>query len=979
MKRTKLQRMLAMLLSALLIIGSFGESGLLAFAAEEEDAAEAAEAAGEEEDEEQRMSLAALAEEYGEPDGDGEDLYKIIFVKEESTTLSVKAEKKLEAMGNELIKIGEDGAVTQEFERGAEDILAPLVYLREGYGAPRARTWKVVYSVEKPTPSDTGSGSGGGSYETVTKYFPFDAKVKDVYQQLSGQFSNRTIRLYANWQKAYPLEFDMKGADYPEDVNVTGVYYPDEELTGYVQNDNLVLEMPVDEPDGFSFAGWKYRFGEGAVQEAVPVTETDDEGNTTITGWTIATGHHTEKLTAYPIWDPYHYSISYVGIKVKADVLPEADGAFDEYADGEEVVLDVTELPTSYTAVTSTVLPTAEEINKGVLDPAFSEENVFLCWSKSRKYNKTVRTLGKGGEVKSGDVTLYVIFTSKYPTPKLDADEYAESGFTAQQINEFNLLNKGEYAVVELIGKGMSADVNTVELTEKSAKYFELCTVDDRWAQQGQGYATIGIRLKPEVDFATAQLALKEKKIKLKVLGTTPEMDENEQPVYSEVSLSLKMKLKVPKYKMSTTMGTLYTSLQGEGEDKKPGVFVVREKNGAMDPETVGDEWVADFVTESGKTYTAVPAEDVAVEVDKENNIIVSAYKGIKKSYIRLRNNGWLDGAYQYYSFTIKEITKEPTLELSAKKVTLNKGYEDEEASVTVRYKGGMTLDPSLLSLNTSLLPAGITAELDGDRIIVKGGKDLKPVSYKVSVSCKGVKKPVALSIKVDKTVAEKAAKIKVKGALDAVMGGSLYLTPSVKGFGGTITDIRVKAEEGKVSAFETEWNGSSAELYTNKNYVPTTAKIEIPMEIVMSTGRVLPFTVKTTPKKGIVKLDVYEAALAVPEEGLVDGPVSVSVPVIVTYTYKYYIDANTSCTRVYTADLSTDEGKARFLVGEEQKLLSREGVYTGSYKDGVITITYTGGYPVKQGHYTLKLSGTWATTKKECRKSFQLTIAKQH
>jgi len=184
-----------------------------------------------------------------------------------------------------------------------------------------------------------------------------------------------------------------------------------------------------------------------------------------------------------------------------------------------------------------------------------------------------------------------------------------------------------------------------------------------------------------------------------------------------------------------------------------------------------------------------------------------------------------------------------------------------------------------------------------------------------------------------------------------------------------------VKAEEGKPAAFETEWNGSSAELYTNENFAATTDKISIPMEVVLNTGRVLPFTLTTKPSKGKVSLDVYDAVLAVPAEADPEAPVSVSVPVIATYTYTYYIDEKTKCTRVYTADLSTEEGKARMLIGEEQKGLSKEGVYSGSYKDGVITISYTGSAPEKETAYSLSLEGKWAATGKKATAGFKLNI----
>lgn len=996
-------------MTGFLLLGTVGTDLTLAADSDAEPAAEAAEelsvAQEDEAEEEQSFRLKDLAEAYSAPEGE-ENGYKIIYAVNatDDVTVSKYAEKRIAAAENENIKLVNDGTLTQvvqSFSKGSEDSLAPFVYLKKGYAFSKRDTWKLTYTYTESvyvedgywSYDNSGEGSwlptGEGHYENQTKNveytFAYDATVSDVLSKLGTHIpDDGKIHLYPNWKKSAPLGFDLQGdSEYREVVDVSEVYnFNDEmEIGGYLTTDPIELEAPVGEPEGFSFVGWKYRFGEGAVQEAVLVdTKTDEEGKVVELAqedvrWTIPTGSHKEKLTVYANWEPYHYSISYVGIKVKAEELPGADTAFEELAFGDEEVPDLTALPDYYTAVTNTVLPSAEEINKGVLDPDFSKDNVFLCWSKSRKFNKTVRSLGRGGEVKSGDVTLYVIFTSKYPTPQLEAPEEAEAkSFKAVQINTPNLLNRGEYAVVELIGADVSADADTAVLSEEAAKYFELCDVDDRWAQLAQGYATIGIRLKSDADLAAAQEAIKLKKISLKVQSELHETDEKGEPLYTEVSVKLRLKLTIPRYKLDSAKSVLYTALLGEGEDKVPGFFFIKEKNGALDPEAAGDNWVAELVTKNGKSYVAVPETDARVEVDKDNNIVVSAYKGMK-GFIRLRNSGWLEGAYSYCPYVIKENAKAPALAFSQKKLTLNNGHEDEKAYGTVSYKGGMFLDPSLLSLDASALPEGITANLYEDVVTVKGAKDVKPGTYRLSVSCEGVKKPVVIKVKVEKTKAEKAVKISVKGKLDAVMGGSLYLKPTLKGFGGIITDIRVKAEEGKPAAFETEWNGSSAELYTNENFAATTDKISIPMEVVLNTGRVLPFTLTTKPSKGKVSLDVYDAVLAVPAEADPEAPVSVSVPVIATYTYTYYIDEKTKCTRVYTADLSTEEGKARMLIGEEQKGLSKEGVYSGSYKDGVITISYTGSAPEKETAYSLSLEGKWAATGKKATAGFKLNI----
>ena len=116
-------------------------------------------------------------------------------------------------------------------------------------------------------------------------------------------------------------------------------------------------------------------------------------------------------------------------------------------------------------------------------------------------YNHIITALGREGQVKYGDVTLYAVYTSRYPVPELSANNVAaDKEFKAIQNTKLDLLDRDSYAVISLVGTGVSADPKTVQLEGEGTKYFELCEVDSRKAILGHGYAAIGIRLKEEAD-----------------------------------------------------------------------------------------------------------------------------------------------------------------------------------------------------------------------------------------------------------------------------------------------------------------------------------------------------------------------------------------------------------------------------------------------------------------------------------------------
>ena len=930
---------------------------------------------------EPEMSLKELAElydsDYNPYNATG---YKMIYVMDKNVSLSKYTEKRLAAAANSRIEKGEDGTVTQEFDKGSEEKLAPFVYLLEGKTAGFTKAWSYSWSESYSYLDDDGSSQTG--YRKVTKYFAHDAKISDVMSEIATHVeADGIIRMKANWQTGTSISYNFANI---EQYDITGIENPNDELTAYVRDDVLELE-PATSPEGFTFTGWRYQFGNGEILDAA-VGSGDKEGK-----YLITTGKHTEKLTIYGIWEPQHFKISYVGINVSTD-LEKAESISSLYS-GEEMleqliaedetftivkesgeVPDVKVLPEYYNAVETLVLPTPEEINKGEIDPVFSQYNRLLCFSSSAKNKKTVKTLGKDGDITSGDVTLYVIYTARYPIPQVSANQpAAQKEFKAVQVTVPQLFNTDEYAVISIEGAGVSADQKTAILEGEAAKYFELCEVDERKIHLGSGYAAVGIRLKDDVDYATAQTVVKKsalRKCELRIQSDMHETDDNGEPVYCTISFTLKVKSKLPKYKLSSSKGILYSA----SASGNAAVFRVTEKDGALDPEIFGGEWEADLVTKNGKEYALVDEATASVSME-DKTFVITAYKGVK-AYIRLRNTDWLKGAYVYLPYSIKENKKSAMLAFSVKNVLLNNSVENEEASVTVSFKGGMAVDPELLSLDNSALPEGVTAELDEDVIRISGKKNVKTGKYKILVKYEGIKKPSTLVLKVVDIKADKAVKMKVKGKIDAFMGGNLFLKPVINGYGGEVSDVALHVEEGKKAAYDVIWNGSSIELSSNGDFVPHTEEETITIDITMSTGTILPCQIKIIPVKGNVKLDVQNASLAVPASVSGDAAsVSVNIPVIATYTYSFYTDADTIIQKLYTIDLSRDIGRAEMIIGESQDNLSKKGLYTGSYHDGIITIVWEGNMPEKQTTYKLKLNGTWKTTNKKYTSSFTLTV----
>ena len=233
--------------------------------------------------------------------------YTITYVREDGAATVADAQEIITKAGNRNISLGEDGVVSQVFDKDAEDALAPLVYSMEGMGADPDQPWKVIYRKYHP-----GGGSGGsGYYSNATAYLKPDTKVKDIqqYADSSGQ-----LKVYPNWVKitAHPVIFDeksLKGA-----VNVNS------DITDYKPGTDVVLKPLEAAGKNWIFKGYEYAFGQKERSEAV---STDD-------GFLIQTTGQSETLTVYAVWTPTHslYSISCSSIEdTKGGYYSEKDGA----------------------------------------------------------------------------------------------------------------------------------------------------------------------------------------------------------------------------------------------------------------------------------------------------------------------------------------------------------------------------------------------------------------------------------------------------------------------------------------------------------------------------------------------------------------------------------------------------------------------------------------------------------------------------
>ncbi|MBQ7706984.1 MAG: hypothetical protein IJT72_04300 [Lachnospiraceae bacterium] len=237
-----------------------------------------------------------------------------------------------------------------------------------------------------------------------------------------------------------------------------------------------------------------------------------------------------------------------------------------------------------------------------------------------------------------------------------------------------------------------------------------------------------------------------------------------------------------------------------------------------------------------------------------------------------------------------------------------------------------------------------------------------------------GLKKGVNLSVKVSDTKPEKAVKLRATGSIDSFAGGSMYLTPRVTGYAGTIEDVYVVKSDGEKSGFDAIWLGQVIELATNDDYVPFSNKANLNLKVKLSTGVELPAVCKLKYQKGKIKVNAYTADLNVKTVSGAAVETSVSTPVIVTYNYTHYATPLMKTGKIYTVDLTREEGGK--LVDVECKADS-SGLATVKYESGVLTVTNKAGIDLSKPK-TLKqqVRVKWKSDKQNASANCEVNIS---
>nr|MCR4924187.1 hypothetical protein [Lachnospiraceae bacterium] len=682
--------------------------------------------------------------------------------------------------------------------------------------------------------------------------------------------------------------------------------------------------------DLYGMIGWSFNTGgsEGEDEYFIPITRASDITVLELVDMMDLKGidSDTGEITLYAVWGNRLYNISYVGIDSK-------------------------NLPWGYSKSYSTTLPTAEEVNKGEIDPEFSEKKNFICWSLSKDYKDevtevSVDTIGSG---EGGDVTLYTIFESKNMISQVEDHQQAFADAKIKQINSLRLFDKKDYAVFYLSDANTQVDPDSISIAEND--YFELCSADSLKAVLGNGYATVGIKVKDGVDFSKFD-EIKKASVTLKYKF----LDEKEE---REITTKIKLDLKMPVFTFIRNKGTIYEKLRVKDDagNEEPAIFYLDEKSGksVLTVEKRGGEWETDYVDAKKNKV-----DKVSVALTEDNLIKIENTGYVGNGYIRIRNTDWIDGVYCYSKFNFLK-KEDSDLELTPSNVKLNSSGDDK-AEVLVSFKDGVNLDPAKVKVEPKdSLPEGVEYTYDDTEGVItvtcKKGTS-KTNSIALLVSYDGLdKKPKKLTVKIDNKASQKPVTFKAGGKIDGLAGGNIFLTPTIKGYSGKIKSVDIIKEEaikgtdpnGENLLYQAKWDGEYIKISDGNSFVPNVVKTKVTLEITLDTGVkltgdyvVAPIVMKPTVK--VLNTTTYN------KKESDDGKVNLKAitPVIVVYDYNYYLAPKRIERRLYTFDMtdpdsnySKDGSKfsqaAGFVIAEE--CMNIKGVATGTYKDGIISM----------------------------------------
>ncbi|MCR5733053.1 MAG: hypothetical protein K6G22_00470 [Lachnospiraceae bacterium] len=335
-------------------------------------------------------------------DPDGVSQYTIKFVRENGVTLSDDAQATIAAVGNSNISLGDDGTVTQIFDAGSEEVLAPLVYKKRGMQVSDYAPWKLTYTYYYNV-GDEGSQPDWRT-STEMKYFDNDAKVKDLQPYASGG----KIELYPNWVAAkYNVIWD--------ETSFKGAANPNISVQTYSTGQSLSLKPVTDNVSGFLFEGYSFRAG-NTEKEAVR------SGN----NWVIDTRDIEGDITVYARWS------------VTATVsVSEIKDIRVTYGIGND------ELIKKFKENTTLDIWTKEEIGEEETNRIIECAWKGAVWFYAPKYVKTVETNEWGDEKE-----VYVDNTDAVISPDTTISDLRKSNVWTEITATDPKLNAGDYYLV---------------------------------------------------------------------------------------------------------------------------------------------------------------------------------------------------------------------------------------------------------------------------------------------------------------------------------------------------------------------------------------------------------------------------------------------------------------------------------------------------------------------------------------------------
>ena len=621
-----------------------------------------------------------------------------------------------------------------------------------------------------------------------------------------------------------------------------------------------------------------------------------------------------EKVTLYANWAYKKFKITYVGV-------------------------DYTGLQTTYTIKEQIILPDAKTMNERMALPKDSVAygRRFTMWSKDRYSYKPVRTLGKDGDIKSGDVTLYAI-TVPETVADYDMDRHLKNKSTVYSVlqdNKLNIYDKKSYALIYFISDDVNADPDRISL---NSPYYEIVPVDKTMTDCENGYACVAVRVKDTLKKSDLEKAYDSKNRTLHF--QVPALYDKET---QEVKYTLQADTAYPvALKTVTDKFTIYKDLLLEKESVIN--FTTDMKNSFFtEPDSFG-EWELTYVEKNKNGDVVIEGITPTLTEDKSLNFVVDADKITKSvsGYVRIHNTDWVTGYYLYSNkvkITLGKAGKE-MWDSSVKTVYLNNSVDGQKAEVKLIIEGGMTIRNTKLDLSKITMsekrafPEGLKAELKGDTITLTCAKGTETGNYVLTISGKGIETPYSLIVKVVDTNPDEAVAFKVYGKLDGEFGGRIYVGISINDFAGTIENVFIKDAD-DTCPYNVQWNKGTgmAELFTNEHFTPRTLWENVPLVVTLSSGVEFCKKIAVQFVKGTLMGNALNATIFSKRGNLV------KTPVILYYKEKVYNSRGKEIERIRILELRKEEVSRLFTFAA----LSFAKGLEGEYRDGEIVVKEEG------------------------------------